>query len=111
NWCRRTAASASNIIRHSPGGRGSPSGSVPVARTLRAHLVRCEADIRNTYASLLIGQRESFAYVKEQICHHSIRVAVDTYGCLCRAGTRRGRTRSTCRSLQPAATGTQPAPG
>lgn len=37
-------------------------------------------DLRHTYASLLISQGESLAYVKEQMGHHSIQVTVDTYG-------------------------------
>ena len=37
-------------------------------------------DLRHTYASLLIAQGESLAYVKDQMGHHSIRVTVDTYG-------------------------------
>jgi len=37
-------------------------------------------DLRHTYASLLIQRRESLAYVKEQLGHHSIQVTVDLYG-------------------------------
>jgi integrase len=37
-------------------------------------------DLRHTYASLLIQQRESLAYVRDQIGHSSIKVTVDTYG-------------------------------
>ena len=35
---------------------------------------------RHTFASWLIGNGESLAYVKEQMGHHSIRVTVDLYG-------------------------------
>jgi integrase len=37
-------------------------------------------DLRHTYASLLIQQGESPAYVRDQMGHHSIKVTVDTYG-------------------------------
>jgi integrase len=36
--------------------------------------------LRHTYASLLIGQGASLAYVKEQLGHASIKMTVDTYG-------------------------------
>jgi integrase len=51
-------------------------------RTIRIH------DLRHTYASLLIGQGESLAYVKGQMGHHSIRVTVDTYGHLVPGGNK-----------------------
>jgi integrase len=37
-------------------------------------------DLRHTFASLLISQGESLAYVKDQLGHHSIKVTVDIYG-------------------------------
>ena len=37
-------------------------------------------DLRHTYASLLISQGESLAYVRDQLGHSSIKVTVDTYG-------------------------------
>ena len=43
-------------------------------RRIRIH------DLRHTYASLLIQQGESLAYVKDQMGHHSIKITVDTYG-------------------------------
>jgi integrase len=36
--------------------------------------------LRHTYASLLIRKRESLAYVRDQLGHHSIKLTVDTYG-------------------------------
>jgi len=45
-------------------------------------------DLRHTFASLLIQQGESLAYVKEQMGHHSIRVTVDTYGHLMPGGNK-----------------------
>jgi hypothetical protein len=51
-------------------------------RRIRIH------DRRHTYASLLIGQGESLAYVKEQMGNHSIRVTVDTYGHLVPGGSK-----------------------
>jgi integrase len=37
-------------------------------------------DLRHTFASLLLQQNESLAYIKEQLGHSSIRLTVDTYG-------------------------------
>jgi integrase len=51
-------------------------------RQIRIH------DLRHTYASLLIQNGESLAYVQEQMGHHSIRVTVDTYGHLVPGGNR-----------------------
>ena len=45
-------------------------------------------DLRHTYASLLIQQGESLAYVKEQMGHHSIKITVDTYGHLMPGGNK-----------------------
>ena len=43
-------------------------------RQIRIH------DLRHTYASLLIQQGESLAYVRDQLGHSSIQVTVDIYG-------------------------------
>ena len=51
-------------------------------RRIRIH------DLRHTFASLLIQQGESLAYVKEQMGHYSIRVTVDTYGHLVPGGNK-----------------------
>jgi integrase len=48
----------------------------------------CIHDLRHTYASLLIAQGESLAYVRDQISHHSIKVTVDTYGHLVPGGNK-----------------------
>ena len=45
-------------------------------------------DLRHTYASLLIQQGESLAYVKDQLGHHSIQITVDIYGHLVPGGNR-----------------------
>jgi integrase len=37
-------------------------------------------DLRHTFASLLIQNAESLAYIKDQLGHSSIQVTVDTYG-------------------------------
>jgi integrase len=43
-------------------------------RAIRFH------DLRHTFASWLIANGESLAYVKDQMGHHSIQITVDTYG-------------------------------
>ena len=45
-------------------------------------------DLRHTFASLLIQNGESLAYVKEQMGHHSIQITVDTYGHLVPGGNK-----------------------
>jgi len=37
-------------------------------------------DLRHTFASLLIQNGESLAYVKDQLGHSSIKLTVDVYG-------------------------------
>jgi integrase len=44
--------------------------------------------MRHTYASLLIQQGESLAYVRDQMGHSSIQVTVDVYGHLVQGGNR-----------------------
>jgi len=46
-------------------------------------------DLRHTFASLLLQQGESPAYVKDQLGHHSIQITVDIYGHLVPGGNRR----------------------
>jgi integrase len=43
-------------------------------------------DLRHTFASLLIGQGERLAYIRDQLGHHSIQITVDTYGHLVPGG-------------------------
>ena len=45
-------------------------------------------DIRHSYASLLIQQGESPAYIRDQLGHHSIQITVDIYGHLVPGGNR-----------------------
>ncbi|HEX9264371.1 MAG TPA: tyrosine-type recombinase/integrase, partial [Candidatus Binatia bacterium] len=45
-------------------------------------------DLRHTFASLLIEQGESLAYVRDQMGHSSIQITVDTYGHLVPGGNR-----------------------
>src|SRR5262245_13093072 len=51
-------------------------------RYIRVH------DLCHTFASLLIQNGESLAYVKEQMGHHSIKITVDTYGHLVPGGNK-----------------------
>lgn len=51
-----------------------PSLAKAGLRRIRIH------DLRHTFASWLIQNGESLAYVKEQMGHHSIQITVDTYG-------------------------------
>jgi integrase len=36
--------------------------------------------LRHSFATLLIAQGESLAYVRDQLGHHSVSLTVDTYG-------------------------------
>lgn len=51
-------------------------------RKIRIH------DIRHTYASLLIEDKQTLVYVRDQLGHSSIAVTVDTYGHLVPGGNR-----------------------
>jgi integrase len=44
--------------------------------------------LRHTYAFLLIQKGESLAYVRDQLGHSSIKIAVDTYGHLALGGNK-----------------------
>jgi len=60
-------------------------------------------DLRHTFASLLIGQGESLAYVRDQLGHHSIQITVDTYGHLVPGGNRQAVDRLDDTKGRPAA--------
>jgi hypothetical protein len=62
--------------------------------------------LRHTFASLLIQQGESVAYVKEQMGHSSIQITVDVYGHLVPGGNRAAFDRLD--DAQPSATQAQP---
>jgi len=51
----------------------------PCLRKASLRIIRFH-DLRHTHASLLIGNGESLAYVKDQLGHSSISITVDTYG-------------------------------
>lgn len=51
-------------------------------RKINAH------DLRNSHAGLLIRAGESLAYVRDQLGHQSIKVAVDIYGHLAPEGNK-----------------------
>jgi len=63
-------------------------------------------DLRHSFASLLIQNGESLAYVKEQMGHASIQITVDTYGHLVPGGNRAAVDRLD--DVQPSATPAQP---
>jgi integrase len=68
----------------------------------------CLHDLRHSYASLLIQNGESLAYVKEQLGHHSIQITVDTSGHLVPGEIEPllivSMTRKKSRKTQPSAT-------
>jgi integrase len=63
-------------------------------------------DLRHTFASLLIQQGESLAYVRDQLGHSSIQVTVDVYGHLVPGGNRAAVDRLDAHPIRiPAASG------
>ncbi len=63
------------LLYHIGGARLShPALAKAGLRRIRLH------DLRHTFASLLIQNSESLAYVRDQLGHHSIQITVDTYG-------------------------------
>lgn len=73
-------------------------------RRIRIH------DLRHTFASQLIANNESLAYVKEQMGHSSIQVTVDLYGHLVPGANRQAVDKLDDKRAvaQPHATNTQP---
>ena len=70
-------------------------------------------DLRHTFASRLIQNGESLAYVKKQMGHHSIKVTVDIYGKLVPGANKAAVDRldageERVRMAQPSATPAQP---
>ena len=63
-------------------------------------------DLRHSFASLLIAQGESLAYVRDQLGHSSIQITVDTYGHLVPGSNRQAVDRLD--DMQPMATQAQP---
>ena len=61
-------------------------------------------DLRHSFASLLIGQGESLAYIRDQLGHHSIQITVDTYGHLVPVGNRQAVDRLDDLSSKPVET-------
>jgi integrase len=59
----------------------------PALHRARLRRIRIH-DLRHTFASLLIQQGESLAYIRDQLGHHSIKITVDTYGHLIPGGNR-----------------------
>jgi len=65
-------------------------------------------DLRHTFASLLIQNGESLAYVKEQLGHSSIKMTVDVYGHLVPGANRQAVNRlPALRQLKVATSQTQ----
>jgi integrase len=61
-------------------------------------------DLRHTFASRLLQNGESPAYVKEQMGHHSIKVTVDIYGHLVPGSNREAVDRLDVTGRNPDAT-------
>jgi Phage integrase family len=61
-------------------------------------------DLRHTFASRLLQNGESPAYVKEQMGHHSIKVTVDIYGHLVPGANRDAVDRLDVTGRNPGAT-------
>src|SRR5262249_7517842 len=60
-------------------------------------------DLRHTFASLLIQNAESLAYVKDQLGHRSITMTVDVYGHMVPGANRAAVNRLPGVALQPTA--------
>lgn len=64
----------------------TPYDGTNVLKSFRAALRKAKIrqirfhDLRHSYASWLIANKESLAYVRDQLGHHSIQITVDLYG-------------------------------
>jgi integrase len=65
---------------------GTPYDGTNVLKSFRAALRKAKLrkirfhDLRHSYASWLIANKESLAYVRDQLGHSSIQITVDLYG-------------------------------
>ena len=100
-----------------PNGEGEPHDGdnlrrrvfQPALTKAKLHQVRIH-DLRHTFASLLIQQGESLAYVRDQLGHSSIQITVDVYGHLVPGSNRAAVDRLDTRPTRnPGATGTDSA--
>jgi integrase len=72
-----------SIVFHT---KGQYTSQNTVRNIWKRLLVKCELNYRkfhstrHTFASLLINNNESLAYIKELMGHHSIQMTVDVYG-------------------------------
>ena len=75
-------------------GEGNPLDDSKIRKVLARVLTKAGLhrrnlhSLRHSFASLLIQNGESLAYVKDQLGHHSIQLTVDTYGHLAPGGNR-----------------------
>ena len=80
-------------------GAGGPLDDSKVRKVLARLLVKAGLprrnlhSLRHSFASLLIQNGESLAYVRDQLGHSSIQITVDTYGHLVPGGNRRAVNR------------------
>jgi hypothetical protein len=90
----------------SQGRSSAEGGGAPTSRSRSGRSCPRKNDLRHTFASLLIQQGESVAYVKEQMGHSSIQITVEVYGHLVPGGNRAAVDRLD--GAQPSATQAQP---
>lgn len=73
-------------------GQGVPQDDAQAAQWYRRAAEQSHAEAQynlgTMYASLLIAQGESLAYIRDQMGHHSIQVIVDVYGHLVPGGNK-----------------------
>jgi hypothetical protein len=98
----RSATSRRNTKADDADARDMPASSYP--QTCRGGI----ADLRHTFASLLLQQGESIVYVKEHLGHASIQITVDTYGQLIPGANRAAVDKLDDLPAQPTASPAQP---